>query len=214
MSEVKLVWATPNLDDVLAYIARVSNPDGQDKPVGELFNYMMREGHSSPFQMANVCVEVNTTRDIGRQMLRHWTMMPQEFSQRYQVVGKLGEFEFREFRAQHPQNRQLSVEIPDSDPRHAEWRRKQEAVLAAVEDAYQWCLSNHGAKEVARIVLAEGMTPTRIYFNAPMRTWIFYLRERLRDSTQKEHRIVAQQIMSVVRKCAPVTIRAFFPDEV
>ncbi len=212
MSTVKLVWATPNIDDILAYIARVSNPDGQDKPVGDLFNYMMKAGHSSPFQMANVCVELNTTRDISRQVLRHWTILPQEFSQRYQVIGALGDMEFREFRTQHAKNRQLSLEVDAEDPRHAEWKQKQAAVIAAVNDAYEWCLANGGAKEVARIVLPEGMTPTRLYLNAPIRTWIFYLRERLGEGTQKEHRVVARQMMEVIRKEAPIVIRAFFPD--
>ncbi len=209
--EVKLVWATPDIDGILAYIARVSNPDGQDKPVGKLFTYMMNEGHSSPFQMANVCVEVNTTRDIGRQMLRHWTMLPQEFSQRYQVVNKLGDFEIREFRLAHPTNRQASIEVPADDPLAVEWTERQQRVIDMVKENYEWCLANGGAKEVARVILPEGNTPSRLYFNAPMRTWIFYLKQRLHESTQKEHRLVAEALMRVLREAAPLTIDAFFP---
>lgn len=213
MHSAKLVWATPNLDDVLAYIARVSNPDGQDKPIGGLFLHMMKEGHSSPFQMANVCVEVNTTRAIGRQLLRHWTAMPQEFSQRYAAVGKLGDFVWQEFRLQHDKNRQMSVDVPPDDLRCAVWLEKQEAVLKAVEDAYSWALANGGAKEIARAVLPEGMTPTRMYFNAPVRTWIFYLKERLNGSaTQKEHVAVATDIFRICSEVAPVTFGTFFPD--
>jgi len=211
--EVKLVWATPDIDGHLAYIARVSNPSGQDKPVGTLFDYMMREGHTSPFQMANVCVEVNTTRDIGRQMLRHWTLLPQEFSQRYQTIDKLGEFEIREFRLAHPTNRQASIEVPPDDPRYREWGRRQERLAALVKENYEWCLANGGAKEVARVVLPEGMTPSRLYFNGNMRTWIFYLKSRLHESTQKEHRDVALEVLAVLRQVAPVVMDAFFPVE-
>jgi thymidylate synthase (FAD) len=212
MNQVKIQWATPDIDKQIMFMARVSNPEGQDSENIRLLYYCMEEGHVSPFDMANVCVEINTARDIGRQALRHSSIKPQEFSQRYQTVDKLDDFIFREFREQHPKNRQLSVEVPADDWRHTEWQRKQAAVIAAVEAAYEWCLSNGGAKEVARIVLPEGMTPSRLYFNGTMRSWIFYLKQRLHESTQKEHRLIAQQVLDVLRTAAPITMHAFFGD--
>lgn len=209
---VKLQWATPDIDKQIMFMARVSNPEHQDSEKIRLLYYCMEEGHVSPFDMASVCVEVNTPRDIARQVLRHASMKPQEFSQRYQTIDKLDDFVIREFREQHPTNRQLSIEVPESDPRHAEWERKQRAVLEAVEDAYWWCLNNGGAKEVARVVLPEGMTPSRTYFNGTMRSWIFYLKQRLHESTQKEHRIVAQQVLKILRGVAPITMDAFFSE--
>lgn len=207
-----IVWATPDLDSHLGYIARVSNPDNQSNPKVEgLLRHMMEEGHASPFAMVNVCVEVNTTRDIGRQILRHWSISPQEFSQRYQTVDKLGDVVIREFREQHPTNRQASVEVAADDPRNIEWRQRQESLALVVRAHYEWCLANGGAKEVARVVLPEGMTPSRLYLNGTMRSWIHYLMSRLHDSTQKEHRMVAQEIVVLLRTVAPVTMGAFFP---
>jgi thymidylate synthase (FAD) len=210
---VKLQWATPDIDKEIMYMARVSNPQGQDSENIQLLFYCMKEGHVSPFDMANVCLEFNSTRDIIRQALRHDSIKKQEFSQRYQTVDKLDIFTFREFRTQHPTNRQLSVEVQDDDPRHAAWARHQQRVLDACEDAYDWCLKNDGAKEVARIVLPEGMTPSRAYFNGTLRSWIFYLKARLHESTQKEHRVLAQQALEILREVAPITMSAFFPEE-
>lgn len=214
MSDVKLVWATPSIDEHLAYIARVSNPAGQENPSIEgLLRYMEREGHVSPFTMANVCYEVNTTRDIGRQMLRHWTIMPQEFSQRYADVRALGDaFVLREFRLQDPNNRQASIPLPADDFRHDEWEYHQKKVLDAAKEAYAWALENGGAKECARVVLPEGNTKTRMYMNANVRSLVHYLRSRLHESTQKEHQQIAQQILAVFRTVAPVTARTFFPE--
>lgn len=211
MSSVRLIWATPNADELLAYIARVSNPGGQDKPIGKLLNYMMTEGHASPFAMVNMCLEFNCPRDIARQALRHYSISPQEFSQRYQTVEELGSFHVREFRAQHPTNRQLSVEVPADDPRHAEWRARQQRLLDLVHENYVWCLSAGGAKEVARVILPEGLTPSRLYFNGSMRSWIFYLKARLHPGTQKEHRELAAHVLAEFRKVAPVTAEVFFP---
>lgn len=207
---VKLQWATPDIDKQIMFMARVSNPKNQDSENIRLLYYCMEEGHVSPFDMANVCLEVNTTRDIGRQALRHDSIKKQEFSQRYQTVEQLDDFVLREFREQHPTNRQLSIEVPMDDWRHDEWVRKQEAVLNAAEDAYRWCLENGGAKEVARVVLPEGLTPSRLYFNGTMRSWIFYLKSRRHDSTQKEHREIAEQALTVLRTVAPITMDAFF----
>lgn len=210
MTHCKLQWATPDVDKQIMFMARVSNPANQQSESIRLLYYCMEEGHVSPFDMANVAIEVDTTRDIGRQLLRHSSAKFQEFSQRYATVDQLDTFVLREFRTQHPTNRQLSDCLDEADPRHAEWVKKQEAVIAAVEDAYKWCLANGGAKEVARVVLPEGLTPSRLYVNGTMRTWIFYLKQRLHESTQKEHREVAQQILGILREVAPVTMDAFF----
>jgi thymidylate synthase (FAD) len=172
----------------------------------------MENGHVSPFDMASVCLEINTTRDIARQALRHQSIKPQEFSQRYATVDQLDEFVLREFREQHPTNRQLSVEVYPSDSRHAEWARRQQEIIDIVTESYAWCLANGGAKEVARVILPEGLTPSRCYFNGTMRSWIFYLKSRLDGSTQKEHRLLAQEVLTALRSVAPVTMAAFFPE--
>ncbi len=209
---VKIIWSTPDIDKHLAYIARVSNPDNQANPKIEgLLRHMMEEGHVSPFQMANVCLEFNTPRDIARQALRHDSLKPQEFSQRYQDVGKLGEFHIREFRLQDVKNRQSSIDVEESHPLAVEWKERQEELIEHVKETYEWCLKVGGAKEVARVVLPEGLTPSRLYFNGSMRSWIFYLKSRLHPSTQKEHRLLAEEVLKVLREVAPVTMNAFFP---
>ena len=209
--QVKLVWATEDLDAKLAYIARVSNPDNQNNTnIQGLLKYMLREGHVSPFEMANVCLEINTTRDIARQALRHKSFGIQEFSQRYAEVNKLGEFTIKEFRLQDSKNRQASLPISANDPRQEAWEMHQQRVIDAAKAAYEWCIANGGAKEVARVVLPEGLTLSRMYFNGTLRSWIFYLESRLHESTQKEHRILAQEILAVLRTVAPITMSAFF----
>ena len=211
---VKLVWATPDADKQLAYIARVSAPANQaNESIEGLLRYMMREGHVSPFDMANFCIEVNTPRDIGRQALRHSSIKPQEFSQRYADVSALGAVTTREFRLQDPKNRQASIEVPADDPRAVEWQLRQLRLLEIVQEDYRWCINNGGAKECARVVLPEGLTPSRLYFNGTLRSWIHYLQSRLHESTQKEHRLIAQQVLEILRTVAPVTMSAFFPEE-
>ena len=214
MNTAKLIWATPNADEHLAYIARVSNPDNQDNPSIEgLLRYMMREGHVSPFDMVNACIELNTTRDIGRQALRHYSIRPQEFSQRYADVSTLGDFVTREFRLQDTKNRQASIPVPSYHELAVEWKARQEFLIGVVKDNYEWCLSVGGAKEVARVILPEGLTPSRLYFNGTIRNWIFYLKSRLHESTQKEHRDLAEAVLVELRKAAPITVNAFFPQE-
>lgn len=208
----KIQWATPEIDKEIMYQARVSNPDGQNSERIRLLYYCMEEGHVSPFDMANVSIEFDSPRDIARQAIRHQSIKLQEYSYRYSTVNLLGQLQYREFRTQHPTNRQLSEGVPIRDPRHKEWEAKQHKVIEAVQEAYTWCLENGGAKEVARVVLPEGMTPSRIYMNGTMRSWIFYLKQRLHESTQKEHRYMANKILKELRTVAPVTMDAFFPD--
>ena len=209
---IKLQWATPDIDSQITYQARVSNPEGQDKPVGTLLAYCMREGHVSPFEMANVCLEVNTTRDIARQILRHRSFSFQEFSQRYQSVDKLGEFAVRECRMQDTKNRQNSLETEDKEVQ-ATWAAIQSRVIEETEFLYEKALRMGVAKEQARAILPEGLTPSRLYMNGNMRNWIFYLKQRLHPTTQKEHRELAQQVLETLREQAPITINAFFPKE-
>lgn len=207
-----LVWATPESDELIAYIARVSNPANQaNKSIDSLLRYMEREGHVSPFTMANICVEVNTTREIGRQFLRHWSIMPQEFSQRYQDASVLGGFIISECRMQDTKNRQNSLE--NVDPAVASWwSEAQHRVIDVVDEVYTTALAKGIAKEVARKVLPEGLTPSRLYFNGNLRSWIFYLRSRLDPSTQKEHRLVAIEIAKVFKEASPVVFDAFFAE--
>lgn len=211
---VKLVWATPDADKLLAYIARVSNPANQDNEnIAGLLRYMEREGHVSPFTMCNMCVEVNTTRAIGRQMLRHWTLAPQEFSQRYQDVGVLGDtaFEILETRMQDHTNRQNSLEDAPYDI-DSWFQAAQKTHIKNSVKLYDQALNLGIAKEQARTFLPEGNTPSRLYFNGNLRSWIHYLRSRLHPSTQKEHRLIAQEIAKIFEQVAPVTYSAFFGD--
>ena len=212
MTLVKLQWATPNIDEQIAYQARVSNPENQDNPaIAGLLNYCMREGHVSPFEMANVCLEINTTRDIGRQILRHRSFSFQEFSGRYQSFDALPEADLRECRLQDTKNRQNSLET-DDPILQAQWAIHQQRVADEAMAAYGWALEAGIAKEQARALLPEGLTPSRIYMNGTMRSWVHYLGQRLHPSTQKEHRQVAEQALAILRTVAPVTTSAFFPE--
>lgn len=212
MSEVKLRWATPNVDAEIAYQARVSNPDNQDNPeFARLLNYCMRNGHVSPFEMANMCVQIDTTRDISRQILRHRSFSFQEFSQRYEDAGKLGNIVGRECRMRDVKNRQSSLEC-DNTFISAWFDESQQLVWSHALTVYEQALQAGIAKEQARALLPEGLTPTRLYMNGNIRSWIFYLKQRLDPTTQKEHRIVAEQVLAVLREVAPVTAQAFFGD--
>lgn len=214
MSEVKLVWATPDLDKHLAYIARVSNPNNQDNPNKEgLFKYMMREGHVSPFEMCNMCVEITTTRDIARQVLRHRSFSFQEFSQRYASTAALPSSSIRECRMQDDKDRQNSTTTDDINLQN-QWADLQMSVLDLAEANYTKALALGIAKEQARALLPEGLTTSRMYMNGNMRSWIHYLNSRLHKSTQKEHRIVAQQLLDVMYDVAPLTAAVFFPKEI
>lgn len=214
----KIVWATPDIDKQIAYMARVSNPDNQNnKKIAGLLQYMMREGHTSPFEMANVCVEINTTRDIGRQILRHRSFSFQEFSQRYADVSELGEFVHRQARLQDTKNRQnsllLNIRESDDDRRIAyQWEQLQSNIMQKAEECYKYALDMGIAKEQARALLPEGLTMSKMYMNGTVRSWIFYLKQRLDPTTQLEHRELACQILRELQQIAPVTMKAFFDD--
>lgn len=208
MQSVKLVWATPEIDKHLAYIARVSNPENQENEnIVGLLRYMLRNGHVSPFEMSHMCVEINTTRDIGRQILRHRSFSFQEFSGRYQSYDKLPAAEFRECRLQDPKNRQNSLETDNEYLKEA-WKQRQQQLLSEAQTLYLWALSHGIAKEQARAALPEGLTPSRLYMVGSLRSWIHYLRSRLDPSTQKEHRLIAAEVQTILRELAPVAAEA------
>jgi thymidylate synthase (FAD) len=190
------VNAQTNLLDQIAYCARVSNPSNQDTnaPSDKLVRYLIKNQHWSPFEMVSACLEINTTRDIARQILRHRSFSFQEFSQRYADANQLG-FETREARYQDTKNRQNSTELDlniDDDRILAyQWEIRQTSIMQKVEDAYEWALEKGIAKEQARSILPEGMTKSRMYMNGTLRSWIHYIQLRSGNGTQKEHREVA-----------------------
>lgn len=201
MSKVKLIWATPNGEDLVAYMARVSNPTNQDNKAtsAKLLQYLVRNKHWSPFEMVSACVEIETTRDIGRQILRHRSFAFQEFSQRYAEVNQ---FQTGECRLQDTKNRQNSLLNEDRELADI-WKKGQERLIEEAAHLYQWALRNGIAKEVARKVLPEGLTGSRMYMTGTLRSWIHYLQVRLDPSTQKEHREVAEKILVALQKDFP-----------
>ena len=210
---VNLRWATPNLDAEIAFQGRVSNVENQNNPeFTKLLNYLMTHGHVSPFEMANMCVEINTTRDISRQVLRHRSFSFQEYSGRYAEMTDLGDMVERECRLQDTKNRQSSLDCDHLPELKKHFSSLQHQIWKTAESAYHLALSNGIAKEQARALLPEGLTPTRLYMNGNMRSWIFYLKQRLDPSTQKEHRIIAEQVLQIFRSVAPVTAAAFFGE--
>ena len=181
-----------NLLEQIAYVARVSNPSNQhnnETAVG-LVNYLIKHKHWSPLEMVDATLEIETTRDIARQILRHRSFVFQEFSQRYADPTKDLGFVSREARLQDPKNRQNSVEVDDFDLAN-EWENRQRTVLNYSNNAYEWAIRNGIAKEQARVVLPEGLTVSRMYMKGSIRSWIHYIHIRSGIETQKEHREVA-----------------------
>ena len=199
--------------DLVAYCARVSNPDNQNnKETSEkLVKYLMKHKHWSPLEMVSVCLEVETTRDIARQILRHRSFSFQEFSQRYADPTKDLEFEIRQARLQDPKNRQNSIELDSEMDGHAvlqgEWKNKQQQVIDASLDAYNWAISKGIAKEQARAVLPEGNTMSRLYVNGTLRSWIHYIELREANGTQLEHIEIAKEVAKVIHEIFPLTLQ-------
>lgn len=194
-----------SIQELIAYCARVSNPLNQHNTETneKLINYLIKNKHWSPFEMVNICIEIETTRDIIRQILRHRSFSFQEFSQRY-AVADLG-FEYKDARLQDNKNRQNSIEITDNEELKQEWIAKQKQLVEVVEENYQWALSNGIAKEQARAVLPEGMTLSKIYMNGTLRSWIHYIELRSSNGTQKEHRDVAIACANVIDTIFPIS---------
>lgn len=199
--KVELVWATPDIEEKVAYCARVSNPSNQNnfETAPKLLNYLMQHKHWSPFEMANVCMEIETTRDIARQILRHRSFSFQEFSQRYAVVN---DFSFRDCRVQDEKNRQNSFVSADPELNNW-WRATQLRVQQEAEFMYQAALNRGVAKEQARALLPEGMAMSRMYMNGTLRSWMHYIEVRTDVSTQKEHRDVAEACKTVLSVLCP-----------
>jgi len=178
-----------NLQDFVAYCARVSNPTNQmnSETAEKLIKYLIKHKHWSPLEMVSATMEIETTRDIARQLLRHRSFSFQEFSQRYADPADMdGVFETSEARLQDTKNRQNSIKTDDAELQ-AQWNTKQQAVIQEAEEAYEWAIENGIAKEQARKVLPEGLTLSRLYVNGTLRSWVHYIELRSANGTQKEH---------------------------
>ena len=193
--------------DLVAYCARVSNPDNQNnKETSEkLVKYLMKHKHWSPLEMVSACLEIETTRDIARQILRHRSFSFQEFSQRYADPTQDLSFETRQARLQDPKNRQNSIEA-DNDGLEIEWHKRQREVIKASTEAYNWAIENGIAKEQARAVLPEGNTVSRLYVNGTLRSWIHYIELRGANGTQKEHIDIAHAVAEVISVIFPISL--------
>jgi len=195
------------VDEFIAYVARVSNPSNQNNTLTapKLLRYLAKNKHWSPFEMVDVVMEINTTRDIGRQILRHRSFTFQEFSQRYADPTKDMGFVHREARLQDTKNRQNSIEISEKDDPFLEldWQKRQAKLLEMVDDTYNWAIEQGIAKEQARAVLPEGLTMSRMYMKGSLRSWIHYCQVRMDVSTQKEHRDIATDAWYEITKKFP-----------
>lgn len=192
-----------DVQDLIAYSARVSNPTNQanHETSERLLNYLAKHKHWSPFEMASACLEITTTRDIARQILRHRSFSFQEFSQRYAEQAEFSNF--RDARMQDHKNRQNSIETNDGDLKF-EWLKQQSEVALVVRNAYAWALENGIAKEQARAVLPEGITESKMYMNGTLRSWMHYIELRSGVETQKEHREIAIECGKVLQKIFPL----------
>jgi thymidylate synthase (FAD) len=202
--------------ELVAYCARVSNPSNQlnTETSAKLIRYLVKHQHWSPLEMASACLEIETTRDIARQILRHRSFSFQEFSQRY-AVADLG-WELKETRLQDTKNRQNSIELAGTTLREQnlieQWRNKQEQLIRDAEYAYDWAIENGIAKEQARAVLPEGLTVSRLYMNGTLRSWLHYIELRSGPETQKEHRLVAQACAQAIATVFPMMSEVIAKD--
>jgi len=211
MSAVKLVWVTPEADDLIAYMARVSNPENQGNvsTAPKLIAYLIRHRHWSPFEMASMCLEITTERDVSRQLLRHGLGFRfQEFSQRYQNVAALPPAKNREARMQDSKDRQNST--PCANAAVADWwGLAQTALRTHAESVYNTALAKGIAKELARSVLPEGLTTTRMYMVGNIRSWLHFCDLRMGNGTQKETREIAVAAWEQLRACCPTIVSAW-----
>ena len=192
--------------ELIAYCARVSNPSNQlnSETSEKLIRYLVKHAHWSPLEMVSACVEITTTRDIARQILRHRSFSFQEFSQRYADPTKDLKFVTREARLQDPKNRQNSVEVEDQLLQN-EWYRAQQRVIYAAQREYQWAIANGIAKEQARAVLPEGLIESRLYMNGTLRSWIHFIELRSGNGTQKEHQLIALACAKAIAAIFPMS---------
>ena len=196
------------LSELIAFCARVSNPTNQTntETSERLIKYLIKHKHWSPLEMVSACLEIETTRDIARQLLRHRSFSFQEFSQRYANPTEELDFVLREARLQDAKNRQNSLTINDINLQ-MKWKLKQEVVLNHARDAYKWAIDNNIAKEQARAVLPEGNTMSRLYVNGTLRSWIHYIELREANGTQLEHIEIAKEVAKVIHKIFPLTLQ-------
>ena len=196
-----------NVQDLIAFCARVSNPSNQmnTETSEKLIKYLIKHAHWSPLEMVSACLEINTTRDIAHQIVRHRSFAFQEFSQRYADPAEFGDqFVTREARLQDTKNRQNSIEIDTESDLHYEWQMKQQSVIDKAKEVYEWAIDNGIAKEQARVVLPEGCTKTRLYMNGSLRSWIHYIELRGANGTQKEHMEIAKACGKVIAEIFPL----------
>jgi thymidylate synthase (FAD) len=200
-----------DVQDLVAYCARVSNPSNQlnTETSERLINYLIRHQHWSPLEMVSACLEIETTRDIARQMLRHRSFSFQEFSQRYADPTQDLDFVVRATRLQDTKNRQNSVELDLTDPAQRElnkmWMERQHQLIKLAKETYAWAVGNGIAKEQARAVLPEGNTVSRLYMNGTLRSWIHYIQLRAANGTQLEHQEIALACAEVIAEIFPMT---------
>lgn len=195
-----------DVQDLIAYCAKVSNPQFQTQfdSAEKLLGYLITHKHWSPFEMATATMEIETTRDIARQILRHRSFAFQEFSQRYKEVDALGDaFVIREARLQHPKNRQDSIEVNDPELQR-QWAMRQQSLIDMAKAQYDWALSKGIAKEQARVVLPEGNTVSRLYMQGSIRSWIHYIELRSGNGTQKEHMEIAREVGKAISRIFPL----------
>ena len=194
-----------NATELVAFCARVSNPDNQmnSETSDKLIKYLMKHKHRSPLEMVSVCLEIETTRDIARQILRHRSFSFQEFSQRYADPTKDLEFVVREARMQDPKNRQNSIPIDDFEL-NSKWQELQKDIIRQTRYAYTWAIEHGIAKEQARAVLPEGNTLSRLYVNGTLRSWVHYIELRGANGTQLEHIEIAKEVAKVISKIFPL----------
>jgi len=192
--------------ELIAYCARVSNPSNQlnTDTSEKLIRYLVKHAHWSPLEMVSACVEITTTRDIARQILRHRSFSFQEFSQRYADPTKDLKFVTREARLQDPKNRQNSVDVEDQLLQN-EWFRAQQRVIYAAQREYEWAIANGIAKEQARAVLPEGLIESRLYMNGTLRSWIHFIELRSGNGTQKEHQLIALACARAIAAIFPMS---------
>lgn len=195
-----------NVQDLIAFCARVSNPANQmnSETSSKLIKYLIKHAHWSPLEMVSACLEIETTRDIAHQIVRHRSFSFQEFSQRYADPKEFGDqFVIREARLQDEKNRQNSIETDDPQLQ-AFWENYQREVIQKAKDAYEWAINNGIAKEQARAVLPEGCTKTRLYMNGTLRSWMHYIELRGANGTQKEHMDIAHACATVIAQIFPL----------
>lgn len=199
-----------NVQELIAYCARVSNPSNQmnTETSEKLIRYLVKHAHWSPLEMVSACLEIETTRDIAHQIVRHRSFSFQEFSQRYANPVEDLAFTIREARLQDTTNRQNSIELDPEDDidkkLEQDWRIQQDKVVLAASKAYQWAIENNIAKEQARVVLPEGLTKTRLYMNGTLRSWVHYIELRSANGTQKEHMEIAKECAKVIAEIFPL----------